>query len=198
MDTAHDGDSGSSHSDDGLLVERFVGGDKEAFRLLFMRHRDKMRQFVCWFTDEDRDAEDLAQEVFVAAFKSLGSFRRESAFSTWLYGLARNVCLQHGRKRGRMNILQEPEDFLEIPDNLPHEAMMEKAESEQMVRTAVANLPPLYRTILLLREWEGMPYADIAQVLQIPLGTVRSRLHNATILLAKSLRDGTLWKRDRS
>ncbi|MFA6004678.1 MAG: RNA polymerase sigma factor [Elusimicrobiota bacterium] len=177
-----------SEDPDSLLVDRFIGGDNDAFHRLFTRYKGKMLQFVRWYAGGDRDAEDIVQEIFMEAFKSLKSFRRQSAFNTWLYGLARNVCLHHARKRGKMKILQEPEDFLEIPDPADHQAALERAESELNVRAAVESLPPLYRAILLLREWEQMSYADIAMTLQVPLGTVRSRLHNATVLLAGTLR----------
>lgn len=172
---------------DNLLVERVIAGDKEAFTGLVRRYKDRIYQFVCWYAGNDRNAEDLAQEIFIEAFKSIGSFRRESAFNTWLYGLARNVCNYRARKSGTVKIVQESDDFLSIPDGTDLAANAEKAETIQALRKAVEELPPLYRQILLLRDWEQMSYQDIASVLQIPIGTVRSRLHNATVLLAKNI-----------
>jgi len=176
-----------SDAHDALLVENFIGGDSDAFSSLVQRHQDGVCQFVRWYVGNGREADDIAQEVFVAAFKSLNSFRREATFKTWLYGLARNVCLYHVRKNGSGRLLQEDDGFLEIPDMSDHAADMEKTENRLAVRCAVDKLPSIYREILLLREWEQMSYEDIAAALQIPIGMVRSWLHNATVLLARKL-----------
>ena len=187
MNTPQNGMPETQPAQDNLLVERVIAGDTEAFTGLVRRYKDNIYQFVCWYSGNDRNAEDLAQEIFIEAFKSIGSFRRESAFSTWLYGLARNVCNYRARKRGSVTIVQESEELLFIPDGTDHAANVEKAESIQALRKAVEALPPLYKQVLLLRDWEQMSYQDIAAVLQIPIGTVRSRLHNATVLLTNDL-----------
>jgi RNA polymerase sigma-70 factor (ECF subfamily) len=173
---------------DAALVRRFLAGDEEAFSSLVALYQDGIYQFALWHGGATREAEDLAQEIFIEAFKSMKNFRGESSFKTWLYGLARNVCLYRARKNGSGRMLQENEEFAEVPDTFNHCAEMEREEEMQSVREAVNGMPQIYREIILLREWENMSYEEIAQALAIPVGTVRSRLHNATLLLAKHLR----------
>lgn len=173
------------------LLPRILEGDTEAFAHIVAKYKDRIYQFVRWQGFNEDSAEDIAQGIFVEAFKSLRSFKGNSAFNTWLYGLARNICLAHFRKQsGPGSFMQEPEDFLEIPDRSDFVAALERDEAVSLVRQKLEELPSIYREILLLREWENMSYEEIASALQIPLGTVRSRLHNATVRLAEKLNPG--------
>ena len=176
---------------DAELVRRILAGDTEAFAPIVSKYKDRIYQFVRWQGMNEDAAEETAQEIFVEAFKSLRSVKGNSAFSTWLYGLARNICLARFRKQcGPGSFLQEPEDFLEIPDGSDLVAALERDEAARLVRQKLEELPSIYREILLLREWENMSYEELAAALRIPLGTVRSRLHNATVRLAEKLNPG--------
>jgi RNA polymerase sigma-70 factor (ECF subfamily) len=175
------------------LARRAGQGQREAFRSLVELYKDRMAQFVRWHASSDGDVDDAVSEIFLQAYRSIASYRGEAAFGTWLYALARNVCrhrMRHQRYRqSRETAMPENDDAaLEIPDaRLDHEGLLLTDESHRLVRAAVEGLPSLQRTVLHLREWEGLSYDEIAGVLDIPVGTVRSRLHNATALLMERL-----------
>lgn len=148
----------SGDPSDEALVRAFVGGDRPAFNDLVVRHQDRVYQFALWFAEETAEgADDLAQEIWLQVFRSAHAFRGHSSFKTWLYGVGRNVCLGWMRER------------------------------DACVRAAVERLPSRHRVALLLREWEGLSYEEIAAALDLPLGTVRSRLHNALVKLSAQL-----------
>jgi RNA polymerase sigma-70 factor (ECF subfamily) len=179
------------------LVDRFVRGESAAFSELLERYRDKVYQFACWNLvsgPEGRtEAEDATQEVFLQLFRSARSFRHRSKFRTWLYSLARNVCRQHAAKLRRRPFApwrEEAEDdpALDIPDGEPGPlAQIEEEERQRVLRAAVQGLPAHHRNVLLLRDWEDLSYEEIAEVLQVPVGTVRSRLFHARAALARQL-----------
>ncbi len=177
---------------DRQAVARFLAGDESAFAGLVERHKDAVRCFVRAYATGVEDADDLAQEVFVEVYRSLGRFRGDSLFGTWLYSLARNVC-RH-RLRARLALRRHPQEiknaeWLEIPDQRPtQEALAESAESREFVREALDTLPPGHRMVLVLSHWEGLRYAEIARILEIPEGTVKSRAHNAVVMLAERLK----------
>lgn len=181
-------------SDEDLLAQ-FVSGRRDAFDELVARHRDRVYQFARWHAGADRaGAEDAAAEVWIQVFRSAASFRGDSSFRTWLYSLARHVCLQWGKRRGAANARLTPldpggEEPLDFPDGEPPPLeTLESRERDALVRAAVESLEPHHRVVLLLREWEGLSYEEIAQALDIPLGTVRSRLHNALVRLTSRLK----------
>jgi RNA polymerase sigma-70 factor (ECF subfamily) len=170
---------------DEALVERVAEGSSAAFETLFERYRDRVFQFVLWQLDAGRDAaEDLTQEIFFQVYRSASTFRHRSSFRTWLYSLARNVCRHHERKHRRESGEAVPDLAGDGSDALDR---LTAAEDRARVRQAVAALPREQRSALLLRDWEELSYQEIAVVLDIPLGTVRSRLHNARSALAQAL-----------
>lgn len=173
------------------LVSRFLGGEADAFARLAELYKDRVHQFILCILGPDRESEDIAQEVFVQIYKSLGSFRRESSFGTWAYSLTRNVCRRRLRDRGREAGLfaETGEHGGEPPDTAPSvETLLEHEENEKAVRAAVAGLSPLHRSVLFLSCWERLSYEEIAAALDIPVGTVRSRIHNAMAALARKLK----------
>lgn len=171
------------------LVSRFLGGEADAFSRLVELYKDRVHQFIICLLGPDRESEDIAQEVFIQIYKSLGSFRRESAFGTWAYSLTRNVCRRRLRDRGRESgLFAEKDEDRELPDNAPSvETAFERREDGQLVRAAVDGLSPLHRSVLFLSCWERLSYEEIAAALDIPVGTVRSRIHNAIAALARKL-----------
>lgn len=174
------------------LVLRFQEGDEEAFAGLVELYKDRVHQFIICILGPDRESEDLAQEVFIQIYKSLGSFRRESAFGTWAYSLTRNVCRRRLRDRGREAGLfaeTDGESGRQLPDPAPStELLFENEETGEVVRAAVGGLSPLHRSVLFLSCWEHLSYEEIAAALDIPVGTVRSRIHNAMAALSRRLR----------
>lgn len=176
---------------DRRAVARFLAGETEAFAELVERHKDAVLCFVRAYADGWEDVDDLAQEVFVEVHRSLPGFRGDALFGTWLYSVARNVC-RH-RLRARLALRRRRTDapdeaWLDVPDGLPgHEVRLEDEESRTQVREALGALPPGHRAVLTLSYWEGLPYAEIARLLGIPEGTVKSRAHNAVVMLAERL-----------
>jgi RNA polymerase sigma-70 factor (ECF subfamily) len=176
------------------LVQRVAEGSSAAFEALFERYRDRIFQFVLWQLGAGRDpAEELTQEIFFQLYRSASTFRHRSSFRTWLYSLARNVCRHHERKyRRESGALRWEEDVPVLSDGDRPDALarLTAAEDRARVRQAVAALPREQRAALLLRDWEDLSYQEIAAVLDIPVGTVRSRLHNARSALALALSRG--------
>lgn len=181
---------------DEALVQQVAMGSAAAFEALFERYRDRVFQFVLWQLDSRRDlAEELTQEIFYQLYRSAATFRQRSRFRTWLYSLARNVCRHHERKHRRERRALDWEAVEEAPQlaegwsgNGPDALeRLAAAEVQARVRRAVASLPRLQRTVLVLRDWEDLSYQEIAVILEVPVGTVRSRLHNARGALAREL-----------
>ncbi|MCH9651238.1 MAG: RNA polymerase sigma factor [Deltaproteobacteria bacterium] len=174
------------------LREGLVKGDRATFEGIVERYRDRVFQMAIWQVGRSQ-AEDLAQDIFVEVFRSAHTFRGRSSFSTWLYSVAKNVCRRHIRKRStapKILSLVDSENFGEVPDPTMDTARSAQTkESQGLVRKAVEELPMEHRMTLILREWEGLSYQEIAEVLKIPVGTVRSRLFNARSMLAERLED---------
>lgn len=172
------------------LVSRFRGGEADAFARLLELYKDRVHQFILCILGPDREAEDLAQEVFIQIHNSLANFRGESSFSTWAFSLTRNICRRRLRDRGRESgLFAEQDEERELPDKAPSaETAFEREEDGRRVRAAVDGLSPLHRSVLFLSCWEQLSYAEIAAALDIPVGTVRSRIHNAMAALALKLK----------
>ncbi len=172
--------------DDAQLVARFQRGDEDAFDQLVERHRRRIYSLVCRLASPG-EADDLAQEVFIAAYRALPSFRRDSAFSTWLYRIAVHVCSHHLRKR-RLDTAELDEQQQDGNRGHDPERSAISTELQRHVRAAIEQLPYKLRLVVVLRDLQGLSYEEIAQVVGCPIGTVRSRLHYATQRLASALR----------
>ncbi|MDE2293571.1 MAG: RNA polymerase sigma factor [Elusimicrobia bacterium] len=180
-------------TEDESLLSAFVGGDQGSFNALVARHGARVLQFARWFCRASPDsAEDIAQEIWVEVFRSAKSFRGDSKFRTWLFSVGRFVCLGWIRRQGRRREVpletdgEEPR--MDFPDKEPPplESLQDR-ERDELVRRAVDRLPEHHRVVLLLRNWEDLSYEEIAESLQLPVGTVRSRLHNAMKRLSVEL-----------
>jgi RNA polymerase sigma-70 factor (ECF subfamily) len=182
-----------NESDEALFRE-YTAGDEHAFALLLERYRSRVARLVqCSLGPRSLWAEDVAQDVFVQVHRAARSFEGRSSFKTWLYGIAINLCRDH-RRRQRTSaesrtIDGEDNDALDaLPDlSLDPLQKLERDELAALVRAAVSRLNPAHRVALQLRDGEDMSYDEIAHVLRVPVGTVRSRLHNARAALAKQL-----------
>ena len=172
-------------AEDRDLVLRFQRGDEEAFDRLVFRHRKRVFSLVCRLAPSG-EAEDLAQEVFLSAYRTLPRFRFESSFTTWLYRVTVHVCSHHHRKR-RLDVeeLDDSVPFLGQGGDPERETI--SRELRDRVRSAIDLLPYKLRLVIVLRDLHGLCYEEIAQVLGCPIGTVRSRLHYASHRLAHAL-----------
>lgn len=177
------------NADDYRLIADCLGGKTEAFGELVARYQDRLFNTVIRMLDNAEDARDVVQESFISAYQSLGSFKGDSLFFTWLYRIAVNTAISWKRKQKVVLRLHtgadnpgsvEPADPAE--SNQPGHAM-EMAEEERRVHEALAKLSPDHRSVLVMKDMEGMKYEEMADVLGVPVGTIRSRLHRARLEL---------------
>ncbi len=180
--------------DDIQLIEMTLAGDKEAFGELVVRYQDRLFGTLVQMLGSIHDARDVGQEAFLSAFEKLHTFRKEASFYSWLFRIAYNAAMTNRRKLKRRNNSSldanfertghEPSDPNPSIDPTHH---LRSEENIQQVRHALAQLAPDYRDALLMKEMEGMKYDEIADVLDCPLGTVRSRIHRARCELREIL-----------
>jgi RNA polymerase sigma-70 factor (ECF subfamily) len=179
-----------SNSSDEELIQQVLAGEREFFGELVRRHQDRLFGEMFGILRNRTDAEDVVQVAFVNAYKSLGTFRGGSAFFTWLYRIAFNQAMTVIRGR-RPNVSPYPPvremglDF-SVRNSTPSAAMEQRERADQVNR-ALEQLPESLQQILRLREIEGLDYAAISQILNVPLGTVRSRLSRARDQLREQL-----------
>jgi len=177
-------------SDDAQLIEATRAGDSEAFGRLVQRYQDRLYNSLLRVLGSAEDARDVVQDAFVQAYVKLDSFRGSAAFYTWLYRIGFNLAMSHARKRRPTTSLEqarersgrEPVDGQPRPD-----IHMVRRERVQLVHAALTALSTEYRQILVLRELEGCRYDQIAEILELPIGTVRSRLFRAREQLREQL-----------
>lgn len=175
------------------LTARARAGDRDAFARLVEANQHKIYTLALRMTGNPDDAAELAQEAFLRAWRGLPGFQGESSFSTWLYRLASNVCIdflrQEKRRRGAGLVSLDGDDAAaEVPDpRLTPEGEAERRELRQAVERGLEQLSSDHRQVLVLRELEGLSYAEIADALALEVGTVKSRLTRARLALRKIL-----------
>jgi RNA polymerase sigma-70 factor, ECF subfamily len=182
-----------------MLVERARQGDRTAFGQLVNEYKDKIYNYVARMLNDPYEAEDVTQEAFLRAYKSLPRFRGASSFHTWLYRIASNLAIDVVRKRKRQDPTFSLDEPLESDDGdyereLPDETggpedRTSTRETRVAVRRAIMDLPEKLRDVMILYELQGETYEDIADILDVPLGTVKSRLFNARNRLKDSLQE---------
>jgi len=174
-------------STDQALVERVQQGDKQAFDILVLKYQNKIIQLAYRYVHDHDEALDVAQEAFIKAYKSLDNFRGDSAFFTWIYRIAINTAKNHlvasGRRPPRTDLdAREAEQYdgaegLREYDTPEH--VLLRDELKETIASAINDLPDDLRTAITLRELEGLSYEEIAQAMECPIGTVRSRIFRA-------------------
>jgi len=177
-------------TDDTQLVQAAVGGDKEAFGRLVERYQDRVFNTLVRVLGSRDDARDIVQDAFVQAFVKLDSFRGDAKFYTWLYRIAMNLALSHRRRRRPTESLDmTKENVGEEPVAQQPTAAQELIEREraEQLQLALLKLNEEHRQILVLRELESFSYETISDILELPVGTVRSRLFRARIQLKEQL-----------
>ena len=181
------------------LVERWQAGDAASFEALVRRHQRRVFGLLMRMLGSAADAEDVAQETFLNLHRHGHRFRSEARFSTFVYRVAVNAALNRrrslGRRRARMEALEARQaagDDLPVSPRSPEDAAL-GGEAREQVQAAILELPPKLRAPLVLYDIEGMPYADVADVLELAEGTVKSRIHRARQALREALRG--YWER---
>ena len=181
---------------DQALVERVQKGDKQAFDVLVLKYQNKIIQLVYRYVHDSDEAQDVAQEAFIKAYKAIGRFRGESAFYTWIYRIAintaKNYLVASGRRPPRTDIDAQDAELYEgaagLKEYATPERMLMKDEIQQAIASAIDELPDDLRTAITLRELEGLSYEEIAQTMECPIGTVRSRIFRARDAIDSKLR----------
>ncbi|HHW98083.1 MAG TPA: sigma-70 family RNA polymerase sigma factor [Firmicutes bacterium] len=180
------------------LVEQFLQGNMSAFEELVIRYEQKVFQLAFRLSGNPDDASDLAQEAFLKVYKSLEQWRGKATFSTWLYRIVTNTFLDDMRKRKRRPLValsldasiptEDGEVLREFPstDPSPEQEYLQR-ELQQIVLTALSELAPDYRVVLALRDIQGHTYEEIAQITQLNIGTVKSRISRARAAMRKKL-----------
>lgn len=174
--------------DDRQLIERFLEGDQSSFERLVKKYQDRIYNTIYSLVGNQPDAWDISQEVFIKVYRSLPSFRRSSNFYTWLYRIAVNQVKDFFRKKKSEKLVslerlgkEEKESLLSIFASTQRTALqeLEAKELQELIQTALNSLSIKYRTIITLREIEGLSYNEIAEALGCSRGTVESRLYRA-------------------
>ncbi|MGV7235670.1 MAG: RNA polymerase sigma factor RpoE [Nitrosomonadaceae bacterium] len=192
---------------DQQLVERAQRGDKEAFELLVIKYQRKLARLLSQFIRDSAEVEDVAQETFIKAYRSLSSFRGDSAFYTWLYRIGINAAKNFlvAQKRRASNTsngidIEDAENFEEGSQlrelDTPENELMSK-QIAQTVHQTLHELPEELRTAITLREIEGLSYEEISNVMNCPTGTVRSRIFRAREAISEKLQSVTEISKDK-
>lgn len=169
------------------LINRARAGDGEAFGALVEQYRDNVYRLAYRMCGNAHDADEAAQEAFVAAWRALPNFRGEAKFSTWLYRLTTNAAIDLMRREKRHRTASE-EDVPELADETDSpQQQVERTEQRETVQKALSALSEEYREVLLLRYMQELDYTEIAAALSLPAGTVKSRLNRAKAALKKAL-----------
>ena len=188
----------STDTSDSQLVKRVQSGEKDAFDLLVLKYQHKIVNLVMRYVRDPEQALDITQEAFIKAYRALPRFRGDSAFYTWLYRIAVNTAQNHlaSQRRRPINVeldLQDPDQYdlhAKLKETDTPEGVTISNELQETVEKAINALPEDLRTAIVLREIDGMSYEEIAETMQCPVGTVRSRIFRARDAISKKV--GTL------
>jgi RNA polymerase sigma-70 factor (ECF subfamily) len=188
---------------DDELMERYQAGDENAFTLLVRRHQQPLVNFIARFINDRDGAEDLAQETFIRIFKASRRYKPGRAqFKTWMYHIASNLCKNELRNRGRRdryrvdNVVDSDggdSEQIDLIESAPADAAfqpevaLERKELHDAIQTAIAELPEQYRVPLVLRDLQGLSYDEISEVLELRIGTTKSRINRARLMLKDKL-----------
>ena len=182
---------------DAEIVQSVLEGDKSSYALLVDSYSQRIINYLARMTGNRWEAEELAQETFVRAYFALHSYKPQFKFSTWLFKIATNLCINHLKKRSRLIHVddyqgEDGQSAWVLPDTRASRnpaLSTERLELQRQVQEAISQLPPSYRTVVILRHLHDLSYQEIAQVTELPIGTVKSRLGRGRCKLAALLRE---------
>jgi RNA polymerase sigma-70 factor (ECF subfamily) len=177
---------------DDVLVRRFLDGDTSAFTTLVQRHQTRVFNLCLRILGNPDDARDASQETFVTALRKLAQFRGDAAFTTWIHRVAVNACydeLRRQRRRPMLHVVPPAED---MQDRLPEAGPPAPDHADDVAGTidaaaALAQVPEDFRVALVLADVQDLPYEEIARILDVPVGTVKSRVHRGRVALARAM-----------
>ena len=182
--------------DDQILIRKALAGNEQAFRVLLNRYKDAVYRIIVKIVHNRDEAQDLVQETFMKAFGSLSSYKCEYRFTTWLYKIAANNCIDFLRRRKLVSVsLDQPLETkdgqvtIELADwTYNPEVDLATRQRSLSIDAAIDSLPPKYREVILFRHKRDKSYEEIAEILSIPVGTVKARIFRARELLKKKLK----------
>ena len=175
------------------LVSRSIGGDADSFNQLVLRWERPIYALAYRVIGREEDARDVCQETFLRAFRALGGFRGQAKFSSWLYRIALNLCRDWVRRQRRTPVVQLPEDVdvIELAASReptePIEDLVARRDLTRVVEKAMARLPEEQRTAIILKEYHGLTFQEIADLVGCPLSTVKTRLYQGLTVLRRDL-----------
>jgi len=190
-------DNQSQNKIDLEIVKRVQRGDKSAFDLLVIKYQHKLAQLVLPYVHDRDDVLDVVQESFIKAYKALPGFRGDSAFYTWLYRIAINTSKKYltaqSRRPPRSDVDANDAEYYDggraMHDNTSPEAILASQQIKDAIDQAISGLPEELKVAITLREFEAMSYDEIAEVMDCPVGTVRSRIFRARETIDKMIKD---------
>lgn len=180
---------------DAKVVQVVLEGDKSSYALLVDSYSERIINYLARMTGNRWEAEELAQETFVRAYFALRSYKPQYKFSTWLYKIATNLCINHLKRRKRLVYVDDYQDqegrpAWVVPDTRSYgnpALAAEQHDLQRQVQDAINQLPPIYRTVIVLRHVHDLSYQEISEVTDLPIGTVKSRLGRGRCKLTKIL-----------
>jgi RNA polymerase sigma-70 factor (ECF subfamily) len=184
------------NEDDRRLIAESLGGRRESFGVLVTRYQTRLYNAAVRLVDTPEDAADVVQDAFLNAYQSLRSFKGDAEFFTWLYRIAFNTAISLKRKKkatlsldaGRNGEYRDqPREPIDPSEYVKPGSALERSEEEALLRAALARLSCEHRDVLLMKDIDGLKYEEIADVLEVPIGTIRSRLHRARLELRELL-----------
>ncbi len=186
----------SEERTDNELVRLVQSGDKRAFELLFHRHQHKVASLVARYVRDRDEVADLVQEVFIKAYRALPRFRGDSAFYTWIFRIAvntaKNYIASRGRRASDLKVDLEDAEYIDGGEAMKHadnpEGELARDEMKKVIDAAISALPEDLRSAVTLREFDGLSYEQIAEIMDCPVGTVRSRIFRAREAIDARLR----------
>ena len=195
MTDEHDLVEPRQETSDEELIARFQNGDNYAFDLLVKRYKDPLMNFIFRFVGERNESEDIVQETFLRLFKNKHYYKEISKFSTWIYTIAGNLAKTELRKRKRRKLFSishymSTEKDYDIPDiSSSPEMDTNSIITDKIIQSAIDKLSPKFKQVIILRDIQGFSYEEIAEIVNIPLGTVKSRVNRARLKLQEDLKD---------
>ena len=172
--------------EDMLCIERFLAGEEEGFEMLVRKYQNRVLNIIYSFIGQNRESEDIMQEVFMKVYHSLWSFRQRSQFSTWLYRIVVNTTYDFLRKRRNFVSNEGILEMSAVTSESPRDALLTR-EKEAMIQKALGNIPLKFRAALVLKDIDGLSYIEISRVLRCSIGTVESRIYRARQFLKAEL-----------
>jgi len=195
MTDEHEHVNTKQETTDEELIARFQNGDNYAFDLLVKRYKDPLMNFVFRFVGDKNEAEDIVQETFLRLFKNKHYYKEIAKFSTWIYTIAGNLAKTELRKRKRRKLFSishymSTEKDYDIPDEKTSpESDTNTVITDKIIQNAIDKLSPKFKQVIVLRDIQGFSYEEIAEIVNIPLGTVKSRVNRARLKLQEDLQD---------